>query len=358
MTPKTSENTLLPHISEWPPEGLESVPNCPACGSKDRSKLHDRLTDQIFYCAPGHWTLYQCAGCRSAYLDPRPTTETIHLAYHAYYTHSQSRPTAPKELHWLRRFMRAAANGYRNQRYGGNLRPAFQLGALIIRLLPSYKRTLDHELYHLPRVWPEASLLDVGFGSGAFLERAQSAGWNAKGIDPDPTTVKNAQERGLNVDQGTLETLTKEYQRFDAITLSHVIEHVHEPRETLDAAFRLLKPGGRLYIETPNIEAVGHMEYGRHWRGLEPPRHLTIFSWNALENMLTRIGFTKINKHLRPGVYRNLSAKSRALKEGKDPYKAAKVTIRDRSKNALIALKSKKDHRNTEFITLTAHKDI
>jgi hypothetical protein len=72
---------------EWPANGLEVVDRCPVCGEGEREILHQGLRDQVFYCAPGEWTLYCCRGCCSAYLDPRPTAETIYLAYRKYYTH-------------------------------------------------------------------------------------------------------------------------------------------------------------------------------------------------------------------------------------------------------------------------------
>ncbi|MHB1644059.1 MAG: class I SAM-dependent methyltransferase, partial [Acidithiobacillus sp.] len=52
----------------WPPEGLEQVERCPICGEADRTLLHDGLTDKIFFCAPGRWSLYQCPTCGVAYL--------------------------------------------------------------------------------------------------------------------------------------------------------------------------------------------------------------------------------------------------------------------------------------------------
>ena len=70
---------------------------------------------------------------------------------------------------------------------------------------------------------------------------------------------------------------------FDAVIMSHVIEHVPQPRELLAECARLLKLGGRLVMLTPNAESFGLDYYGRCWRGLEPPRHLQIFSQPALE---------------------------------------------------------------------------
>src|ERR1700730_4983745 len=65
----------------WPAEELEAVDRCPLCGCADRIALHLDLTDRVFFCAPGTWSLYRCGGCEGAYLDPRPTSESIARAY-------------------------------------------------------------------------------------------------------------------------------------------------------------------------------------------------------------------------------------------------------------------------------------
>src|SRR5438067_9223839 len=84
----TKASPPKPWLENWPDEGLQSVKVCPICDSGKRIQLYSNLIDKVFRTAPGRWTLYQCQGCSSAYLDPRPTPESIHLAYKNYYTHS------------------------------------------------------------------------------------------------------------------------------------------------------------------------------------------------------------------------------------------------------------------------------
>ncbi len=95
---------------------------------------------------------------------------------------------------------------------------------------------------------------------------------------------------------GGIELFHDQSQLFDLITLSHVIEHVHYPIDLLRACHRLLKPGGVLWLETPNIKSYGHRFYGRFWRGLEPPRHLVIFSPSGLFSILNDTGFVNIEQ--------------------------------------------------------------
>jgi len=126
-------------------------------------------------------------------------------------------------------------------------------------------------------------LLDLGCGNGRFLALMRDAGWEVRGIEPDPAAAKVAQEQfGIPVIVGTLEDAELPGESFDAITLSHVIEHVHDPIALLSECRRVLKPEGRAVIVTPNIRSLGHQKFGSSWRGLEPPRHLLIFSLTAL----------------------------------------------------------------------------
>ncbi len=288
--------------AKWPEDGLEAVQECPICGSRERAALHEGLTDTVFFCAPGRWTLYRCADCNSGYLDPRPTPERIGLAYQSYYTHStENIKTLGSKLRLHRRLKRALANDYRNARFGYGYQPALFGGRWLVPLFPGQRAVLDAEGRDLPRPWPGATLLDVGCGNGMFLAHARQVGWEAEGLDFDPVAVEGCKRRGLKVQLGGMELVSNRENAFDVITLSHVIEHVHAPLEMLAACRRVLKPNGLLWIETPNIEAAGHKIFGQSWRGLEPPRHLTLFSVKAMEQALNRTGFVKISmNHYRP----------------------------------------------------------
>ncbi|MFL5734103.1 MAG: class I SAM-dependent methyltransferase [Chloroflexia bacterium] len=272
----------------WPPEGLERVERCPICGNQARSVLHQGLDDQVFFCAPGVWTQYRCRVCGSAYLDPRPTRESIHLAYSSYYTHSAPTMTAlPAVL--SRRFRMAL--GYLNVRYNCAFKEADRLGYLLALLTPLRGARQDRSVRHLRRPAGSARLLDVGCGNGEFLAWMRLAGWEVEGIDPDPQAVASARSAGLSVQEGTLAEVPFPEGSFEAITLSHVIEHLHDPSDALRACFHALKPGGTLWIATPNLAAQGHREFGKRWLHLDPPRHLILFTPRSLRALLRPEGF-------------------------------------------------------------------
>lgn len=340
----------------WPVDGLERVENCPVCGGIPRDQLYSGLTDRIFHCAPGAWNIYQCRGCRSAYLDPRPSLDSICLAYRNYYTHQGVQRSATAALSPLRKFARALVNGYRNRQYGGELLPEYKLGAHIIPLIPMLRQTLDRQLRYLPPVKPGARLLDVGFGSGEFMELARQVGWRVLGVDLDQLAVANALVAGLDVSQGDIKSFGDTSEQFDVITMSHVLEHVHNPSETVAQAYQLLKPGGLLYIDTPNIDAYGHQHFGAYWRGLEAPRHLVIFNWASLIGLLNSVGFTAARKIYKFAPYANLARASRISNGNMGSWALYFFYVIDFMNEFYLKCSPFSRRERTEFITLYASK--
>lgn len=126
-------------------------------------------------------------------------------------------------------------------------------------------------------------VLDIGCGNGSFLALMRSAGWDIAGVESDPQAAKLASERlNISVCEEQFGKGIFAAASFHAITLHHMIEHVHDPIGVIAECRRLLKPEGLLIIVTPNLSSVGHAFFGADWRGLEPPRHLHVFTPRAL----------------------------------------------------------------------------
>ena len=301
--------------------------------------------------------MWRCKECEIAYLDPRPNERSVHLAYKDYYTHEPKHPAeSSAENNLLKSIRQKIRNGYTNLRYGTNINPSSSIGVPIMYLL-GRKGRVDRTFRYLPRINKENNkLLDIGCGNGAFINFASKIGWNAIGIDFDQSAVINCTQQGMKVHLGGIEMFESKKKIFDVITISHVIEHLHNPKKMLQICNNLLVEGGMLWIETPNIDSFGHRKFGNTWRGLEPPRHLSIFNFRSLRDTLEKCGFSNICFHYCPGVTRSLYRESKALFEENSSSQREKRTLIFAIEANLADMIGRFFYTKREFITVTARK--
>lgn len=262
----------------------QAQPVCPICETRGAT-LYTGLSDGL-YDAAGLWQMRQCQAphCGALFLDPAPHPEDLALAYADYYTHSASGDAPAGFRSNVRDAFAARTLGYE---------PAHNLGERLASLLyitsPRRSEWALYKRFYLP--WSNAGrLLEVGCGSGGQLAIMARAGWETTGLDFDPRAVLAARQRGLNVNVGDVRDAGFGVGQFDAIVMTHVIEHVIDPVGVLAECRRILNPQGTVVVITPNTVSLGHRVYGRNWRGLEPPRHLTVFSPAALRLAFEKAG--------------------------------------------------------------------
>ena len=264
------------------------VRSCLLCGAAG-GLLYDKVRDRVFS-VPGDWSIWHCPSpaCGLLWLNPMPTVEDVHRVYDTYYTYAEEH----KRNGALRRLFAASKRGYIATRFG------YRDGASIVErvlgvlpwLYPGRPAELNFSVMWLAA--PSGKVLDVGAGSGWLLENLRDFGWQAEGLDFDPRVVAHARDKGLNVHHGGLLERRFADSSFDAVTMSHNLEHVHDPVAWLAAARHLLRPGGRLAIATPNSASYLHRRFGEHWFPLEPPRHLYLFNRATLSQALRKAGFS------------------------------------------------------------------
>jgi len=134
-------------------------------------------------------------------------------------------------------------------------------------------------------------LLDVGSGTGAFANTMQQAGWKVTGLEPDETARINALSNYKLQLQELSDLKDLEPETFDAITLWHVLEHVHQLHGYLEKFYQVLKPGGRLLIAVPNYTSFDAQFYKQYWAAYDVPRHLYHFSPKSMEILVSEKGF-------------------------------------------------------------------
>jgi len=264
--------------------------HCYLCRSAGRL-LYTGLTDRLFG-ASGSWSFRKCPApnCGLVWLDPMPLEEDLWKAYRTYYTHS---PDSGLVVSRIRRLYGRAQRSYLHRRYGYPWSPKNTWDYFLWFLAyfnPIRRESFDSSAYFLDYEHG-GRLLELGCGSGSALNAMEDLGWQVEGLDFDPDAVALARKKNLVVHLGTLAEQRFPDDNFDAITASHFIEHVYDPLKVIAECRRILKPGGRLVQITPNVASWGHRLYKSHWRGLEVPRHLQIFTPAALANLCERAGF-------------------------------------------------------------------
>jgi 2-polyprenyl-3-methyl-5-hydroxy-6-metoxy-1,4-benzoquinol methylase len=239
--------------------------------------MYRGLTDRLFG-VPGLWNLRRCSDerCGTYWLDPKPVDEDLVKLYRRYYTHEER-----SEQHGA---------GALRRRWE---RPSSRVVEFILRMNPVWSANLDFSAFYLPAK-AQGRLLEIGCGAGAMLETMASRGWEAVGVDFDENAVAIARSRGRSVYPGGVFEQNFPDESFDAIVMNHVIEHVSAPRELLAECRRVLRKGGALVIITPNPGGFLHRFFGKDWRGLEPPRHLHLFSLAALSQLASAAGFSGV----------------------------------------------------------------
>jgi len=273
-------------------EVFDGVSRCTRCG-RQATLLYPREPDRVFG-SPGLWNIYQCSSptCGQLFPHPPPSAKELQRAYARYYTHE---PSQAEMTGRLRRVVRAGQLAHLQERHGYPAPASRSKSAVAaaLRLWPG--RLLDASAWVMQLDAPTepARLLDVGCGSGAFLERMSGLGWTVEGTETDPSAGAVA-ARSATVHIGELLELELPANSYAAVTLSHVIEHVDDPLAVLKQCRSLLRPGGRLIVVTPNADSWLRRAFGRTWRGLEVPRHLRIYTKDALADDARLAGFTHV----------------------------------------------------------------
>lgn len=165
------------------------------------------------------------------------------------------------------------------------------------------KRNLFEKVYHLVKGvslkrklklinsfhTDKKKLLDVGCGTGDFLQVAKQNDWIVSGIEPNENARALANKKTNNSVFEIEQLLKFDSESFDVITLWHVLEHLPKLNEHISVLKKLLKPNGRLVIAVPNYKSFDAMHYKNFWAAYDVPRHLWHFSQTSISKLFSKV---------------------------------------------------------------------
>ena len=226
--------------------------NCPVCSSE---KITAQLTAEDYTVSHQKFSIWHCADCTARFTQDVPAQDAIGPYYQsdAYISHSDTKKGFINTLYHLVR--KRTLNAKRN---------------LIVAETGKQKGTI----------------LDIGCGTGAFLHTMQTAGWQITGLEPDDTARKKAAELYALQPLSPDKLFQLPPASFNAITMWHVLEHVHELHAYIKQLAQLIAPGGKIVIAVPNYTSKDAAIYNEYWAAYDVPRHLYHFSPAAVRKLL------------------------------------------------------------------------
>lgn len=139
---------------------------------------------------------------------------------------------------------------------------------------------------------PTGALLDVGCNIGVFLSAAREEGFSVTGVEMNASCASYGREKyNLDIRGSSLQAAGFPGGAFDVVTLFDVLEHVPDPRGFLAEVNRVLKSGGLLVIQSPNLDSFMAALLKEKWNWLTPPDHLYHFTPRAMQSLLGQQGF-------------------------------------------------------------------
>lgn len=276
----------------WSRGELTLLEYCPACKHDiNYEPVYKRLDDEQLM--SDIWNIYKCPHCKSFFVNPRPTENSLAALYQDYLTH---KPIQSEAVFTSASFFWKMVRGYLYNQLGIQFKQkSLTIGYILFSLIPPLRYKLDRFGRNLTmkKFSHKGKLLDLGCGAGDFVHIATQMGWDSHGCDFDPIIIEQCKNKGLNVRLGGLDNYN-DNEKFDVITMNQVIEHVTNPQTTIKDCYKKINHDGCLWIATPNPEASGAKVFGKDWAGLHPPYHLCIPSQSELVRWLHEAGFQDI----------------------------------------------------------------
>ena len=285
--------------------------NCPICLDGNLRKKFDCLDHST---SKEKFTIVSCETCEFNFTNPRPTDDLLHKYYksNTYISHTNNTDGL---FNWMYHTVR--------------------------------KYAIKTKLNLLKKVSERRNHLDIGCGTGEFLNACKNSGYNTKGIEPSELARKQAINNfNLSVNKNTDLDLFKNNE-FDSISMWHVLEHVPSLHKTIEGLNRILSDNGKILIAVPNNKSWDAKYYKEFWAGWDVPIHLWHFSAINIEKLFDKYNFKLVIK--KPMLFDSfyVSLLSEEFKSGKKKY--VKGFIIGLISN-IVGMLSNKGHSSTIYV--------
>ncbi len=231
-----------------------SMQKCANCSSTENREIFS--AKDRHYKNPGEFSIVKCDNCQLVFLNPMPSNEILSTYYPTDFYAYQPYP---------------AVSAFKK----------FVKSVLLMNI-----GTRD------PQFIKPGVMLDLGCGSGEFINNKKNEGWQVFGVEPSPQAAEyGVGVRKLDIQTGTILDTNFSSNFFDYVRSNHSFEHINNPNETLQELHRILKPTGKLHIGVPNIESLNAKIFGRYWWYLGAPVHTFNYSVNTLSAIGKKHGF-------------------------------------------------------------------
>ena len=224
------------------PNYLDKVMNCPACSNEQ-------------YCLFGSKNCFdhrKCLCCGTIFTRTEIKTNTLEDLYDHYYDQAR-----------------------------------FELSSVVAH-------SLERQVLSFVPFRSSGKILDIGFGEGGLLQIAEGQNWQCYGTEISPRSLEYGAQQGWVVSDNANNDVRFMPQSFDVVTMIELLEHVPNPQEIIQAAAHWLRPGGLLYLTTPNARSLNQRLLGLDWSVFSPPEHLVIWSPKGIQHALHSAGFQSL----------------------------------------------------------------
>jgi len=241
-----------------------TTPICTVCNSQNLVELFDAPD---FWVSKEKFTIVKCADCGFAYTKNAPDAANIGKYYqHAdYVSHTDTQQGLFfKIYHFVRETM-----------------------------LGKKRQMIEKHIV-------KGNLLDIGAGTGYFANHMQQNQWNVNGVEPDTGAANIAQQKFNIKLNNSLEDVVNKGNTYQAISMWHVLEHVHELDEYFNHFKKLLAQNGKLFIAVPNHTSFDGKFYKQNWAAWDVPKHLWHFSPKSMQILAEKNGFVVEQKYTLP----------------------------------------------------------